>query len=843
MDGRRRPRARLARVALSAMLAIGLAPARPATAVDPAAAGAIHLAQTLGASPADFELVYAPPSAVDTAGLGVSAMKYVDRRTGTVHTVYRSAAGAYGGPAVLEAAFAAESAVATVMERKADAPLRAAVSAAELVPDGDARALLPVAIWLDADADAAEAEVRARHPEVTWVGERPLPGTLEQARALRGELWEARNVVYTAAVDRLRPEVEAAGGSIGYASTSAPLVFVDLPPTAVEGVAALPSVLSLGLEGEWRTSMSSAGATVSANWTSGSGDQGNGVRVAVVEYDNVSATGDLAGQVVASYSTTGSRPTSIHPTWVAGAVASRSSTYAGVAPGADIVSASTGGYSPSLSTDRAIIAAADWAVSPTGGDSDVVNVSLGQDTATGAEEGRRYFDSIGWEDGRLVVAASGNFSTFGNWDVVSPGTGYNVLTVGGVNDRNTAGRGDDVAWYVPASDGANYRDRTDASWNPHGDYNKPNLSAPAVSVRTANGIYGDGTSIASPIVAGIAAQLIARAPSLSAWPEATRAILMAGAWQRTPMPDGSISYDHEGVGTANALWANRIVSNGPYGGYTVGSMRAGQTITREIPVVAGQRVRAVVAWSSHTSGTSNTGKSDRLMADLDLRVVSANGAVTGSYRYDNPYEVVDVVAPMTGTMRIEVVHDRFEAADEPYALAWLLTSPYRDVGSSPFYADILWAAQQGITLGCGSGNFCPTSAVTREQMASFMVRAFDLPPTSTDHFTDDNSSIHEAAINSLASAGITTGCGDGRYCPRSSVRRDEMASFLARALDLPPTNTDYFSDDGAAMYHEGNINSLAAAGLTNGCAPGLYCPSAATTREQMTAFLHRALAP
>ena len=198
------------------------------------------------------------------------------------------------------------------------------------------------------------------------------------------------------------------------------------------------------------------------------------------------------------------------------------------------MSAGTGNSAPGLSTDRAVIAATDWAISPGGGDADIVNTSFGQDTATGAAEGRRYFDSVGWEDNRLVVASSGNFSTFGNWNVVSPGTGYNVLTVGGVNDRNTGGTGDDILWY--GSNGASYRDPDGTAWNPHGDYNKPNLSAPAVSVRTANGTIGDGTSISSPIVAGIGAQLLARTPSLATWPEATRAILMAGRKPTDPAP-------------------------------------------------------------------------------------------------------------------------------------------------------------------------------------------------------------------------------------------------------------------------------------------------------------------
>lgn len=809
-----------------------LAPGTSRAAEPAPAAAQRHLAETLGGNPNDFELVYeASGAAAD--GAATWAGKLVDRRTGEIHPVYQLSNGSVGGVATVDEAVALERASMPPLARKADAPLRAAVAA-----DEPGR-LLPVAVWLDVDTSAAETAVRDAHPEAEWLGMRPLVDSLEQARALRGDLWHARQAVYAAGAESLRADVEAAGGSVAYVSTSAPLVFVDLPVAGVESVAALTNVRSLGLEAEWRTSMSSAGPTVSADWTGGGGDQGAGVRVAVVEYHNVAGTGDLAGTVVATGSTTGATPTHIHPTWVAGAIASQNPSFPGVAPSAGIVTSSTGGYVPGISTDRAIIAAADWAVAPNGGDSDVVNVSLGQDTATGAEEARRYFDSIGWEDGRLVVAASGNLTTFGNWNVVSPGTGYNVLTVGGVNDRNTAGRGDDILWYAPGSDGANYHDPPGTAWNPSGDFNKPNLSAPAVSVRTANGIIGDGTSIASPIVAGIAAQLIGRAPSLAVLPEATRAIIMAGALLRTPMPDGSINTDHEGVGTASALWANRVLSSGPFGGYTMSAMHPGEVAVRDVSVVAGQTVRVALAWSSHTSGTSNLGKADVLASDLDLRVIGPNGAVMGSFSFDNPYEAMSFVAPSTGNMRIEVRHARMDTSVEPYGLAWALTSPFADADASAFYGDILWIAQRGITTGCAPQHYCPLSPVSREEMASFLTRALGLSATGTDYFDDDAGSMHEPAINALAAAGITSGCGPRRYCPELGVSRQEMASFLTRALGLPPSGINHFDDDDGSM-HQQDINALASAGITTGCGPRQYCPLAGVTREQMAAFLHRA---
>ena len=67
-------------------------------------------------------------------------------------------------------------------------------------------------------------------------------------------------------------------------------------------------------------------------------------------------------------------------------------------------------------------------------------------------------------------------------------------------------------------------------------------------------------------------------------------------------------------------------------------------------------------------------------------------------------------------------------------------------------------------------------------MATFLDRALDLPSTSEDFFDDDEGSPHERAINRVAAAGITTGCGSGNFCPDRAVRREQMAAFLHRAL-------------------------------------------------------------
>ena len=163
---------------------------------------------------------------------------------------------------------------------------------------------------------------------------------------------------------------------------------------------------------------------------------------------------------------------------------------------------------------------------------------------------------------------------------------------------------------------------------------------------------------------------------------------------------------------------------------------------------------------------------------------------------------------------------------------------FTDTAGSPFLSDIEWLVDAGITNGCGYGQFCPTEAVSRAQMASFIARADALAPSSRDYFMDDQGLLHEPDINRVAQAAITNGCGASMYCPAPGVTREEMASFLVRALGLPATSVNYFADDEGSP-HEDAINRLAAAGITNGCGPSRYCPSATITREEMAAFLHR----
>jgi hypothetical protein len=131
-------------------------------------------------------------------------------------------------------------------------------------------------------------------------------------------------------------------------------------------------------------------------------------------------------------------------------------------------------------------------------------------------------------------------------------------------------------------------------------------------------------------------------------------------------------------------------------------------------------------------------------------------------------------------------------------------------------------------------------------MAGFLARALELPDSPIDYFADDTGHTFDAAINKIAHAGITLGCdppANTSFCPDDIMSRGQMAAMLARAFGLPTSGVDYFVDDTGHTF-ELAINKIAQDGITLGCNPpgnDRFCPDALVTRDQMATFLTRAL--
>ncbi|MGE5275519.1 MAG: PQQ-dependent sugar dehydrogenase [Acidobacteriota bacterium] len=170
-------------------------------------------------------------------------------------------------------------------------------------------------------------------------------------------------------------------------------------------------------------------------------------------------------------------------------------------------------------------------------------------------------------------------------------------------------------------------------------------------------------------------------------------------------------------------------------------------------------------------------------------------------------------------------------------------------GAHPFHRAVEKIFRAGITTGCGGGDFCPDVPVTRAQMAVFLLRGIHgvsyTPPPATGIFGDVAPGDFAAAwIEELSREGITGGCGGGNYCPDKPVDRASEAVLLLRAVHgssyAPPAATGLFGDVPVSSPFSRWIEELSREGVTTGCGGGNYCPDRPNTRGEMAVFLSRA---
>ncbi|HVR79550.1 MAG TPA: choice-of-anchor D domain-containing protein [Acidimicrobiia bacterium] len=204
---------------------------------------------------------------------------------------------------------------------------------------------------------------------------------------------------------------------------------------------------------------------------------------------------------------------------------------------------------------------------------------------------------------------------------------------------------------------------------------------------------------------------------------------------------------------------------------------------------------------SRTVTITNQGDSNDTVVTLDPSIsgspafsfTSGGGEVTLSPG-DSTQVVIAFSPNNAGSTNGTLVIDH-DGANDPLEVSLTGTggvsnSGFKDIADSTFITEINWLAATGITKGCNppaNDLFCPEDFVTRGQMSAFLHRALDdvLTPGPAVEFIDDNGSTFEADIEWLGATGVTKGCNpptNDRFCPDEPVTREQMAAFLYRAL-------------------------------------------------------------
>jgi hypothetical protein len=485
----------------------------------------------------------------------------------------------------------------------------------------------------------------------------------EQITAMQGRVDSARAAAVAPFNQRATRQITAAGGTSVSTDRYEPVVYAALTPAQIRQVAQLPDVLEVYEDSINQSELNIVGPVVGAPTVHARGIRGVGVRVGVIEVGGRAATANPFLSGIVQDPTFACGTPQGHTTGVTGIIRSTASPHRGIAPGVTLrVGGSCSGNSSQLLSRST--AAADWGAT-------ALNLSWGSDTGRVlnvniSQASDRFYDGMVINRFRTVVKSAGNnaggFGT-GTGNISSPGLGYNVLTVGNFDDRNTVPPGDDLM--APSS---SFRDPISSS----GDRNKPEVSAPGtniISTTTAApwiGNIGTGTSYSAPVVTGIAALLMQRNSVFASWPEAVKAVLMATATQN--IEGAARLSDRDGAGGVQAVRADDVARrvNGNWGvtGYTC-STNANLVLTSP-SLVAGARYRAVIAWDTDPNYPSYA---SRPSADLDLSITNPSGAsVATSASFDNTYEIVDFRPTVSGTHRVTV--RKFRCDLSPRFLGW-----------------------------------------------------------------------------------------------------------------------------------------------------------------------------
>ncbi len=282
-------------------------------------------------------------------------------------------------------------------------------------------------------------------------------------------------------------------------------------------------------------------ADVSPLWDATASAGAQPPAIAIVDSGiDTSKTADFGDRVVASVNFSSADPKATgddegHGTMVAGIAAGASSDYPGVAPTAPLVSVRTADAN-GMSYSSDVIAAIDWILQ----NKDTYNIRVANFSIAGAVASSFTVDPLDqaveklWFSGVVVVAAAGNHGTGdGPVPMYAPGNDPFVITVGAFDQHGDSATFDDTV----------------APWSAYGTtadgFHKPELSAPGRwlimpvpdnatlatelpdRVVAPGYMWMSGTSFASPVVSGAAAQLLALHPDWT--PDQVKGALMLSA--------------------------------------------------------------------------------------------------------------------------------------------------------------------------------------------------------------------------------------------------------------------------------------------------------------------------
>ena len=249
-----------------------------------------------------------------------------------------------------------------------------------------------------------------------------------------------------------------------------------------------------------------------------------------------------------------------------------------------------------------------------------------------------------------------------------------------------------------------------------------------------------------------------------------------------------------------------------------------------------------------TINGDNTAKSIALTLDQtssitltgDSYVTSlANADSSNSNIFLNGYHLYVNGTAVSGNSSQPTSEDKTDTESEETA--------FQDVSADAYYYDaVLWALENKVTEGTGAAAFSPDADCTRAQVVTFLYRAAGSPgvDTSSCDFADVSSSAYYyKAVLWAVENGITMGTGAATFAPDASCTRAQVVTFLYRYFGSPAVaaaKNDFTDIISGSFYYDAVLWAVRN-GVTRGTSDTTFCPSATCTRSQIVTFLYRAI--
>jgi len=207
--------------------------------------------------------------------------------------------------------------------------------------------------------------------------------------------------------------------------------------------------------------------------------------------------------------------------------------------------------------------------------------------------------------------------------------------------------------------------------------------------------------------------------------------------------------------------------------------------------------------------------------------------------YQKAFGATMAVAVATGTLAVAApVYTQAEEVKIP------TFSDVKDIKSHQFYDAVINLASRGIVKGYSDGTFKPNQSVTRGQIATVLAKTLELDTKNVKKpgFKDVKvTDTHYGAIAALVEAGIVKGYSDKTFKPGEPLTRAHMAKMISIGFDLDEaklTNSP-FKDVKAEHWYADYVQALIANKITTGTTPTTFEPYAFVTRGQMASFIVR----